>query len=259
MTIGEYVTCKFCGHEHRIPEMFLEDGGSAFGVSLNSCICGKPVPIPMFIEGRNTERLVAAQREPLLRDYGDDGSVFMGGDFIAYQLTNEALARVHSVYSRNRQRVLDLFDLYQVVELSKRRCLIDSSCVMIATAYEVLTDDLFALLREAEVSRLSGAKIGQTVGERRMLLLEALKLADHPEWEPHIRSLRYMLEFRHCLAHQAGICDQKLLNQTNKLGDATMVQVGEPLNLPFSATISFLDSLQRMAPEFLERADKLVG
>jgi len=213
------------------------------------------VNTPTLAGGQNFALLQKQFREPMLRTYGDDGYIFMGGGRLASTIQSVALIPVHASYDRNLNRALDLLDLFETVGNERSQLILGTVMIATMTAYECLTDDVRGAL--LKLGAIVANKPKMNLHERRESVLNTLGMATT---DPHLTALKYAYEIRNCLTHNAGVIDEAFIRKIQKIGDVpelTASGSGTPLVLNRSMMTSFIDSLQHLASVILTRAEDI--
>lgn len=241
------ITCQECGSEFR----------SAFsgGAMVRGCVeqcpsCRTSVATPTSIGVYNFDLLERSISEPMTRLYGDngaDGYIFMGRGELQFSIRSPILISVLAAYERNIHRALDLIDVYYQVEIGKKQVLLSAIYISIMTAYECLTDDLFTKLLSHGLAKSISEK-RPNLRIRRDNLFQIMRTPPPTECTT---SLEYLYAFRNCLTHNAGIIDNDLISNLQRI-DSNSTQfylenIGCPLVLDVSSAISFADAAQHIA------------
>lgn len=249
---SHFIHCSSCGFEFQ--SVFA--GAVLVRNSAQGCpSCGTVIQTPFIAGGENFDLINQRIKEPMIKDYGDDGYVFMGMGQLFFTIKSPAIKNIHAVYDRNVHRALDLIDLIDTSTPAYTQTLLGSAVLATMTAYECLIDGLLKALRELKDPSASKLKPRPSLADRRTAVLDALK---HNHKDAHVIALQYLYEFRNCLTHKAGIVDEALIAKIDRIGRTSYAfSAGTPLPLHRSWAISFLDSLQQLATVLLEKADGL--
>src|SRR4051794_2935834 len=135
MDASAFIRCDNCGVEFR--SGFASLGAVLVAGCVEQCpACKMPVNTPLIAGGRNFERLRRQFEEPMVRDYGDDGYVFMGKGALASSIVSAMVRPIHDAYDRNLHRALDLLELFERVEVEYRQLILGTVVNSTMTAYE---------------------------------------------------------------------------------------------------------------------------
>lgn len=254
MTYSHLIQCACCGAEFR-----SAFSGAALAVGCQEACpsCGNAVATPLLSGDLNFDLVKNRFQEPILRDYGEDGYVFMGGGDLFSRISTPSIRAVHIAYDRNLHRALELLEIFEIVGVERRQLILSTVVLGTMTAYECLVGDLLLALKDFGVSGIRKLRGRPTFGERRDAVLEALSC---PIDNPHVVALRYLYEIRNCLTHKAGIVDDEFILRVQKIGNFPRLTdrgPGEPLILEKGTATSFLDSLQQLASALLIRAERI--
>ena len=252
MSSNSFIRCPNCGVEFR---SFAAEAAIAIGCSEQCPSCRTIVATPFFSGGRNMDRLQEQFQLPMIKQYGEDGYIFLGRGYLASSIQSTSILPVYTAYDRNLQRALDLLDLFDVVGLERAQLILSTVINATMTAYECLTDDTHKVLVRIHPRTKSAPRMG--LREKREAVLSALEL---PIIDGGAISLRYAYEIRNCLTHSAGVIDDQFIKNVRKIGDIpelTAPGVGAPLVLHRSMTTSFLDTLQHFASRILTKTEEL--
>ena len=248
--------CKDCGAEFKSR---FAGATSAFGCIEDCPHCLKPFSTPVLIGGINYDYLQRALNDPINRNFGaggQDGYVYMGKGELLGVLHSELIIPVYAAYDRNIRRALDLLDLHEGVATAQAQVLLSAVYILTMTACEGLIVGLLSALEsKGLVPPTPKPKKGNiTLKVRREHLFASLGISidtlplDHLYW------------FRNCLAHNAGIVDEKSMNGLKSLGaipqELQSLSVGSPLVLTALIATTLADFLQHTARELFIAAQK---
>lgn len=250
--VHEFIFCPVCGQEFR-----SEARGNAVNIGgTETCpnpSCGASVNPPTLADGVNWTR-IQPQLSQWIKDYGADGYIYTAISSISLELSSKSTVDAANTYLRNIERAITLIDVHGDVAATSKQVILASACISVITAYETLVDDALLVLQDAQLlERLEDDKRPRF--ERRVENLFkriGLNMFDHA------RSMKYLYALRNCLTHRAGIVDEKLLKDLERIDGKIFVglyTIGDPLALTALEVTSFADSCQLLAEAVLLKTD----
>lgn len=257
MSADHFIQCDDCGTEF---VSFFSGAAMARGCSEQCPNCHSVINTPLLAGDINLDRLSAASEQPMIKEYGEDGYVYMGAGYLAFAIDEPTIRQVYSLYDRNFMHAMATADEYYQSSVKDRQRTIGVITIKTMTAYQRLIDDIVLAIRKTGSTGLLPVKGMHRLEARINALRQILDLTADANDDVHFVALQYLYAYRNCIDHGGGVIDQKFIDKMGSIGNFELetFRLGEPVRIDISTALSFLDSLQQMASKLLLNTQALV-